>query len=259
MSLILFEKINSKTATITLNDPANLNAMSEDMAKEFKLVCDSLRTNDQGLRTLILKGNGKAFSAGGHIEMLINKTKLSPQENEAIMLIFYNSFLSIREIGLPVIAVIHGSAVGAGLCLAAACDIRIATDDAKLGFTFTKLGLHPGMGATYLLSEIVGVAKAKELLLTSKMVSAEEALKIGLVSQIVKSDELLEKALTIADEIAKCGKQATTMLIKNLRSRAGSLNEALSAEAKAQSQSYASKEFLEGVTAIKEKRKPNFD
>lgn len=259
MELVLFEKITPKIATITLNDPDNLNAMSEEMAKQFKIVCDSLRTNDQGLRVLILKGSGKAFSAGGHIEMLLNKTKLSPEENEAIMLLFYNSFLSIREIGIPVIAQIHGSAVGAGLCLASACDIRIASKDAKLGFTFTKLGLHPGMGATFLLSEIVGHAKATELLLTAKLISADEALEIGLVSSLTESGDLASKALEIATQITSCGKLATNTLLKNLRSKPQNLNDALSREANAQSQNYASKEFYEGVIALKEKRKPNFD
>src|SRR5688500_3431814 len=143
MALVLVSFPREDVAHITLNDPDNLNAMGEDMAAEFLAAGSGLRTN-ASVRGILLSGAGRGFSAGGNLEMLEKKISLTGEENRTRMLTFYRSFLSMLTLDLPVVALINGPAVGAGLCLAAACDIRIATTGAKLGFTFVKLGLYPG-------------------------------------------------------------------------------------------------------------------
>lgn len=258
MALVLVEEIGEGILQIVLNDPANLNAMGEEMADEFRSLIESLHRKASALRAIVLTGAGRAFSAGGHLEMLEKKTILSGEENRLIMHGFYNSFLSILNLKVPLIAAINGHAVGAGLCVASACDIRIAAEGAKLGFTFTKLGLHPGMAATYFLPKVIGEAAATELLLTGRIIDAPEALRLGLVSRVVPQDEVHSAALSIATEIAECGGEAVRQLLESMRNRPGSLQAALEREALCQSLSYTSEEFKEGIRATREKRKPNF-
>jgi len=258
MPLILSETNSQGVCTLTLNDPENLNAMSEEMAVEFSAFISSLLQGNKLPKVLILTGAGRAFSAGGNLAMLEDKTKLDPEENRQRMIKFYESFLCILKLPLPIIAAINGHAVGAGLCLASACDIRIAVENAKLGFTFTKLGLHPGMGATYFLSRILGDAMARELLLTGRVIDAHDALNIGLVSKIVPQADLMNQVGNIVGEILQCGPNAVGQLLQTLRESSSNLEEALKREALNQSYSYADAEFKEGIRAAIEKRKPNF-
>ena len=232
--------------------------MSEEMAAEFKAAVDELKS-DSGVRVLILRGAGKAFSAGGDLEMLHAKTKLSAEVNQQKMEWFYQQFLSITELNVPIIAAINGHAVGAGLCVALACDIRIAKSGAKLGLNFVRLGLHPGMGVTYFLPRVVGPARAAELLYTGSIISADAAKKIGLVHDSVSEDSFEERVAACASEIAFAGPQAVRALKVSLRqSETRDLQACLVREAEAQAQDYIGPEFLEGITAAKEKRKPNF-
>lgn len=250
MALVLHTIDPSFVATITLNDQANLNAMSEEMAVEFAATIAHLRTVE-GLRAVILTGTGRAFSAGGHLAMLDAKRSKTAEQNRAEMLRFYNSFLCMRELNVPLVAAINGAAIGAGLCLACACDIRIATESTKLGFTFLKLGLHPGMGATYFVPRIVSPSMALELLATAKVIDAQEALRIGIISKVVASHEILGAARAIVDEVLKCGLLATTQLIQNMRGNRTELDQALEREAVYQSINYASAEFAEDLATLK--------
>lgn len=236
--------------TITLNDEANLNAMSDEMALEFSSLTDSLKGSSTA-KVIILTGSGRAFSAGGHLEMLDAKRSKTAEENREAMLKFYRSFLGILDLKLPIIAALHGSAVGAGLCLACAADIRIATNDTKLGFTFLKLGLHPGMGGTFLVSRIVGRAVATGLLLTGRMISAEEGWRLGLVSRLCAQGELLSVARSVAEEILSCGELARGQLLETMRGDLVNLNAALEREAYCQSVNYASAEFAERLSVIR--------
>jgi len=243
--------------TITLSDAANLNAMSEEMAAEFKATIIALK-KAASTHVIILTGAGKSFSAGGHLAMLDRKRALTPEENQRGMRAFYDSFLSILTLNAPIIAALQGAAVGAGLCLACAADIRIASDDAKLGFTFLKLGLHPGMGGTFLVPRVVGQTVATELLLTGRVISAQEALTIGLVSRLSSREKLLDDARSIAREILSCGPVARAQLLETMRRDLAGLPAALEREAQCQGVNYASAEFAEGLAAIREKRAPSF-
>jgi len=258
MAYVEFEQISKTISKITLNDPDNLNAMGEKMADEFKELVSKLHSDRKNLRALILTGAGRAFSAGGHLQMLEEKQKLSGEENRLRMLDFYHSFLGLLSLKVPLIAAINGHAVGAGLCLASACDMRIASSKAKLGLTFTNLGLHPGMGATYFLPRIIGPSSAYELLLTGRVIEADEALRIGLVSRVEEPDNVENAAITLADEVATSGPESVRQLLETLRGRQEDLERALEREALCQAINYGSKEFAEGVKAAREKRKPQF-
>lgn len=258
MSLVILQEVVAGVGKILLNDPSNLNAMSEAMASEFAAIVHQLRQQEPKPRVIILSGSGRAFSAGGDLDMLEKKSTLSREENKRRMLAFYNSFLGIRDLGIPIIAAINGHAIGAGLCVASACDIRVCSDSAKLGFTFAKLGLHPGMGATFFLPKVIGIAAATELMMTGRIIEAQEALRIGLVSRVCSGDQLNLVAEEIAQEIIACGPLAITQLCHSLRTDSAVLIAALDREAECQSENYSSSEFLEGVRAVRDKRKADF-
>jgi enoyl-CoA hydratase/carnithine racemase len=257
MPLITHSIDSQGIVTITLNDEANLNAMSEKMAAEFSSLVGALRTNKTA-QVIILCGAGRSFSAGGHLEMLDAKRSKSRETNHSEMLSFYNSFLSILELKVPIIAALHGAAVGAGLCLACAADIRIAASHTKLGFTFLKLGLHPGMGGTFLVPRIVGQSIATELLITGRIISCDEAYRIGLVSRISEPDQVMNDARSIAQEILACGPEARRQLLETMRADLRGLPAALEREAQMQSINYNSSEFAEGLAAVREKRAARF-
>jgi enoyl-CoA hydratase/carnithine racemase len=257
MALVTSSTDSSGIFTITLNDEANLNAMSEEMAVEFKALIQSLERSKTA-KVIILAGSGRSFSAGGHLAMLDAKRTRTKEENRAGMLAFYDSFLCILKLNVPIIAALHGAAVGAGLCLACAADIRIAAEDTKLGFTFLKLGLHPGMGGTFLVSRIVGRSIATELLLTGRIISAQEAYRVGLVSKLCSKDSLLSEAQAVAKEILACGPHSRSQLLETMRADFAGLPAALSREAECQSVNYASAEFAEGLASVKEKRPARF-
>jgi enoyl-CoA hydratase/carnithine racemase len=225
MALVKYDISSSQIATLTLNDPQNLNAMGEEMAHEFAGLTTTLRNARP--RVILITGEGRAFSAGGKLDMLEKKKSIPPEENRKLMLSFYHSFLAVRALNIPLIALINGHAIGAGMCLACACDMRIAALGAKLGFTFSKLGLHPGMGATYFLPKLIGIAAATELLVTGRVVDANEALRIGLISKVCAAEDLHEKGEEMANEILQTGRQTTSLLLETLRGNPADLESAL--------------------------------
>jgi len=258
MAKVLLDIQPQRVAVISFNDPESLNAMSETMATDFRAVVETLRPKAKDLSAIILTGAGRAFSAGGDLKMLDGKRAISGEANRLLMLGFYDSFLSLRELSVPLIAAINGAAVGAGLCVASACDMRIAATGAKLGFTFVRLGLHPGMGATYFLPRVIGHAHAAELLLTGRVIDADYALRIGLVSKVVAPDQVLAEAQLIAAELNEGGPEAIRQLLESIRTPQATLEQALQREALCQAVNYRGEEFAEGVKAVMEKRKANF-
>jgi len=243
---------------VTLNDPETRNAMSEGMALAFSKVVESLRANSK-VRVVVLTGAGNVFSGGGHLDMLAAKMKIAAHENRHLMLQFYHHFLSLRDLEVPVIAAINGHAMGAALGVALACDLRILSENAKVGLNFVKLGLHPGMATTYFLQRLVGPARAAELMYTGRTLTAVEAMEYGLVNRVVKSDEFQKVVENLAQEITEGGPLAISQLKLSLRlNEDQSLEEALKREAECQAISYAGSEFAEGLAAAREKRKPNY-
>jgi enoyl-CoA hydratase/carnithine racemase len=231
--------------------------MGLEMAAEFQSQVAQL-AHDRGVRALIITGAGAAFSAGGDLAMLTAKPAKSMAQNRAEMLNYYQSFLGITKLPFPIICALNGHAIGAGLGLALACDIRLVSNTARLGLNFTRLGLHPGMGTTFFLPRLVGHAVALDLLTTGRVMNAEEALTLGMVSKVVAPDELAREAQFVADEYRQCGPAALAGLLQTLRPTDDELARALTREADEQSKNYASAEFAEGLAAALEKRSPSF-
>ena len=172
---------------------------------------------------------------------------------------FYKLFLSIRDLPCPTLAALNGPAIGAGFCVALACDIRLVAEDAKLGLNFTKLALHPGMGATWTLPRIVGPALAAELLYTSRIISGEEAARIGLANRCLPAEEVLPATLAVAREIADCAPLAVRGVKKALaRTLDATLEDQLSFEASEQAICFESQDAQEGISAVKARRRPSF-
>jgi enoyl-CoA hydratase len=243
---------------LVLARPDVRNAMIADMGVEIERAVDEI--NASNMRVLIVRGEGKGFSAGGDFKMIEARTQASKAENEPAMRRFYGAFLSIRNVRVPTIAVLHGAAIGAGLCFAMACDLRVAAADAKLGVNFVRIGLHPGMGATYLLPRLVGPAAAAELLLTGRTIDAAEALRIGLVSRVLPSPEAaLADAHALATEIATAAPIPVTQVkvtLQNALER--NLAEALATEAAAQAVDFTTEDLKEAIRAFGEKQTPTF-
>jgi enoyl-CoA hydratase len=175
------------------------------------------------------------------------------------MLPFYRAWLAIRELEVPTIAAVNGPAIGAGLCLALACDLRYAARGATLSAPFAALGMHAGMAATWLLPEAVGLPVARELLFTGRRVDADEALRLGLVNGVCDADGLLDAALDVAGQIAANGPVAVRLTVAGLRAGGhASLEAALQYEALAQPVTFATRDLAEGLAAAKERRRPQF-
>ena len=249
-------------ATLVLNDPERRNAMSEAMGDAFAARTCELAV-DPTLRALILTGAGAAFSAGGDLGMIQARAdqgaaggREARRANRDAMRSFYRLFLSVRDLPCPTIAALNGSAIGAGLCVALACDLRIASARARLGLNFTALGLHPGMGATWTLPRLVGPARAAELLYSARLVSGEEAAAIGLVNRAVAPEEVLPAARALAAEIAAAAPGANRGVKRALaRSAGATLEDQLSFEAQEQAECFGQRDVHEGLAAARERRK----
>jgi enoyl-CoA hydratase/carnithine racemase len=175
------------------------------------------------------------------------------------MMPFYRAWLSIRRLEVPTISAVNGPAIGAGLCLALACDMRHAAAGARLGMPFNKLGMHAGMAGTWLLPNVVGPAHARDLLLTGRVVEADEALRLGLVSRVVEPDGFLDEVLATAAGIAATAPIASR-LTKIALADGGhaDFESALQWEALAQPMTLATADLQEGIAAAQEKRSPEF-
>eukprot|EP01117_Protostelium_nocturnum_P004920 TRINITY_DN1783_c0_g1_i1.p1 TRINITY_DN1783_c0_g1~~TRINITY_DN1783_c0_g1_i1.p1 ORF type:complete len:306 (+),score=123.13 TRINITY_DN1783_c0_g1_i1:55-972(+) len=254
-------QVNSGVCTIKLNQPETLNALTVDMGVSFVDVVEKIKkgVEKEEIRSVVLTGSGKAFSAGGDLKFLLERSNDTFENNYKLMRDFYNRFLAIRKVNVPVISAINGHAVGAGLCIALATDIRLASKSAKMGVTFTGLGIHAGMAGTHFLPSLVGNQNAAYLLLSGELVSADEAERLGLVLKAYEDDKLMEETMKLANNLASKSGVAVRSTLLTLRKRQEKdLEESLHREAEAQAECYAHPDIKEGIAAIKEKRKPNF-
>lgn len=254
---LLVDRRPGGVVLLTLNDPPRRNAMSDPMTDAWREAMAGLR-EDTGVRCVVVTGAGTAFSSGGDLSWIAERNgDVAPLRDH--MLGFYRTWLSIRELEIPTVAAVNGAAVGAGLCLALACDLRYAASDAKLVAPFTRLGIHPGMAATYLLPEVAGLPLAKEMLFTGRTVTGARAEAYGLVNRAVPREDVLAEALQVAAEIAEAAPAATRLTKAALAGGAPpSLEEALRWESLAQPVTMASGDVEEGIAAVREKRAPRF-
>ena len=204
---------------------------------------------------------GAAFSAGGDLKWLRERhSAKSAYSNTKTMVDFYKRFLCISRIPVPTIAAINGAAIGAGLCMTLACDMRIASDNAKLGFTFAKLGIHPGMGCTTLLPRVINQQYASYLLISGKIIDSNTAMQQGLIMESVPKADIISRALTIAEEVGSGSPIAVQSCVQTLRNQKfdGLFDTLLCREADSQAVAYSSEDFIRGLDAVQSKTSPDF-
>ena len=200
---------------VKINRPEKLNAMNTDVAKEIIKTFQQLDKDDD-VKVIILTGQGdKAFSAGADIEYM---SQISADESEVYAKLGQELTETVENVSKPTIAAVNGFALGGGCELAMSCDIRIASDNAKFGQPEVTIGIPPGWGGTQRLMRIVGIAKAKEMVFTGRMVSAEEAKEIGLVNTVVSNAALKDETVKMAQKIASISGSENISLMSSARS-----------------------------------------
>ena len=252
------ERPSDGVARLVLDNPDQRNAMSDEMTASWVRAIDELAA-DRSVRVVVVTGEGTAFCSGGNTGWIASEPDAEVDYLRTRMIGFYRAWLSIRTLEVPTIAAVNGPAIGAGLCLALACDIRYAADGARLGAPFVKLGMNPGMAATYLLPNAVGEANARELLLTGRTVEAEEALRLGLVSRVFPADASRDEVDEIAAGIAATAPIPSRYTKLALRDGGHQdLESCVQWEALAQPITLATADLQEGIRAAREKRAPQF-
>ena len=244
---------------LTLANPEQRNAMSGPMTASWVRAVEAVHA-DPSVRAVVVTGEGSAFCSGGDTAWLAGEPGATVDELRTRMVPFYRSWLSVRRLEVPVLAALNGAAIGAGLAIALACDLRIAARGARLGVPFTRLGLHPGMATTHLLPDVVGAAAARDLLLTGRLVDADEALGLGLVSRVLDPDGFADAAVAMAADVAATAPIASRLTTLALRGGGHpDLERALQWEALAQPVTLATADLQEGIAAVRERRTPRFE
>jgi len=252
------DRPDDHVAVVTLDNPDKRNMMSEPMTRSWAATMEEL-AGDRDLRCVVVTGAGSAFCSGGDTAWIGGDSGAAVHELRTRMIAFYRSWLSIRRLEVPTIAAINGPAIGAGLCVALACDLRYSTPAAQMGVPFTRLGMHPGMAGTWLLPQVVGTSAARELLLTSRLVAGEEARALGLVNRVLPQEGFLDAVLEIAGEVASTAPVASRLTTLALRDGGhASFDAALQWEALAQPVTLATDDLQEGLRAARERDVPHF-
>jgi len=248
--------VDQFVAVMTIHNPP-ANALSSRILEELSSCLDQCET-DAGVRSIIIHGEGRFFSAGADIKEF---TSLKGNEDSSLLAERGQQLMErIESFPKPIIAAIHGAALGGGLELAMACHIRIAAEDAKLGLPELNLGIIPGFAGTQRLPRYVGTAKALELIGSGEPISGKEALDLGLVTIGAKDEaEVLEKAKTLAGKFAEKSPQTMASLLELLyTNKVYSYEGSLKLEAKRFGEAFESEDAKEGIQAFLEKRKPQF-
>ena len=252
---------DTQVATITLNRPERLNALTFEVYKELRDTFQKLDT-EPGVRAIIITGAGRAFCSGGDVDDIIGA--LLGRDLKALQeftRLTCDLILAMRRCRRPIVGALNGTVAGAGAVIAAACDIRIAAESAKIAFLFTKVGLSGAdMGAAWLLPRIVGYGHAAELLLTGDFIDAARAHEIGLYNRVVPQAQVLPEARAVAEKLARGPSAALGVTKEALEAEATlDLEAALTYEAEVQAALMRDKNFSEAHEAFRAKREPRFD
>ncbi|HET9490724.1 MAG TPA: enoyl-CoA hydratase-related protein [Methylomirabilota bacterium] len=256
----LLYEVKDGVATLTLNRPDRLNALGDTLREDLLDAVTRTAANPD-VRVMVLTGAGKGFCAGGDVKAM-DEGRQAGRERPVLDKIAPSrdrTLLAMRDAPQPIIAAINGAAAGAGMNLALACDLRIASTAAKFSQAFVKRGLHPDWGGTYFLPRAVGMAKACELIFTGDLIDAQEALRLGLVGRVVAPEELIPAADELARKIAAGPPLAIRLAKRALYHNADcDLRQALEFETFAQNICQDTEDAREGVRAFVEKRAPVF-
>ncbi|MEM9738423.1 MAG: crotonase/enoyl-CoA hydratase family protein [Pseudomonadota bacterium] len=259
---ILLEK-SGPIAVITLNRPESLNPLGQvGDGEAVRAICQEIEA-DTAIRCAILTGAGRAFSAGGDVKAMKERTGAfggSPYDvREGYRRNIHLIVKSLYNLEVPLIAAINGAAIGLGCDVACMADIRIASEKAKFGVTFLKLGLIPGDGGAWLMPRIVGASRAAELLFTGKVINADTAEDWGLISRAVRHGALMDEAMELATSIAAQPPQSLRLAKTLLRhGNMASYETIMEMSAASQALMHHTEDHMEGVEAILEKRTPDF-
>jgi 2-(1,2-epoxy-1,2-dihydrophenyl)acetyl-CoA isomerase len=235
--------INQDFAEILLDNQAQYNAMTLEMADEFFYAVTQVKKAQHKLVALVIRGKGDYFSSGGDLKMLRKKTTFTKKKNIKLMLDFYKKFLSFKTLSIPTIALLSGGAVGAAACLAVAADYRLFSEQAFLKFSFLNLALYPGMGVTYFLPALVGKKRAYQLLAFARNLDSNECLRLGIADGVFSRDMVEDELKRLISSLSRLNKKLVAKLLLIDKKAKRDLSHSLQLEAKEQANSYASLEF----------------
>lgn len=254
---LLFE-VHDNVARITLNRPDAANSINIDMAKDLMLAilrCDE----DPNIRAVVITGSGNTFSAGGDLKSFAAQGETLPYHLKEITTYLHAAVSRMIRMDPPVIAAVNGTAAGAGMSLACACDIVIAAESARFTMAYTRIGLTPDGSSSYFLPRLVGLKRALELTLTNRMLSAREALEWGIVTQVVPDAELMERVNALASQLAAGPTKALGAAKRLLHSGwAETLETQMELESRAIADMARTADAREGISAFLEKRMAKF-
>lgn len=253
---LIHSELKEHIGRITLNRPEAANALSKQLLNELSEQLEKWK-NNANVRVLVLSGAGeKVFSAGADLK---ERSVMNEEQVREAVRTIRNTVDILHAFPRPVIGAINGIAIGGGLELALACDLRIAAENASFALSETSLGIIPGAGGTQRLPRIIGVHKAKEMIFTGKRLSAQEALQAGLLLKVTYRKELIDTAMDLAYDISQraplANTQAKWAINEGLEN---SLEKGLEVEGEAYERIISTKDRLEGLSAFKEKRSPKF-
>lgn len=255
----LIESVSDRVATLTLNRPERLNALATPMLDGLLEALPRLAA-DPGIAVVILTGAGRGFCAGGDVKSMAEGSSQLGMD-DAVQRLRGRMEVSrlLHEIPKPTIAMVNGPAAGAGLALALACDLRIASASARFITAFAKVGFSGDFGGSYFLSKLVGTGKARELYYSGGQLSAAEALALGIANRVVEDSELADVTMTLAKELARGPGIALGLMKQNFNAaEAGTLSELLELEALHQVRTAKTEDHAEAARAFVEKRPPVF-
>lgn len=256
--IVTIDRPHEHIAHVQLNRPEVMNALNNALINDL-YTCFRALDRDDNVRVVIFSGAGKAFCAGGDVSFLNDINKMVPSAIPGFLGDIFFKLGEVARLGKPVIAVLHGYTLGAGLALALLCDIRIAAEKTKFGAEFPSMGIVPEVGMTYILPALAGLGKALELALTARRFLASEALSSGLISRMVKEEELQDEAMALALRVAELPPLALRWTKFTVRKASESaLSDAFRLEGLINALCYASQDHREATSAFFEKRKPVF-
>lgn len=256
---VLLEARHGGVVTLVMNRPDRMNALNNELGVAMEEALNRIAA-DTDVRVVVITGAGRAFCAGGDLALLGKGRETgATKELEPLLRAGMQMVLKMRTMPQPVIAAVNGAAAGAGMNVALAADIRIASEEATFGQNFAKVGLFPDFGGTYLLPQLVGPAKAAELFYTGDMIDSKSALALGIVNHVVPAAQLESEVKKLAQKIAEGPYLAIRAVKKELFARGEKdLVRALENEVHEQLRCYLSEDCREGIRAFFERRAPKF-
>jgi 2-(1,2-epoxy-1,2-dihydrophenyl)acetyl-CoA isomerase len=261
MGTDLLEQVKDGVAVLTLNRPDRLNAMSRPMLDALLEALPRL-AEDPEIGVVVLTGAGRGFCAGGDVKAMAEGNELgghTMEEKAQALRSRMETSRWLHEMPKPTIAMMRGPAAGAGLSLAMACDMRIASDTIRLGTAFARVGYSGDFGGSYYLTQLVGTAKARELYFTADLLDAQQALGLGLVNRVVADARLEEETMALASRLARGPRVAYRYMKRNMNAaESASLKEMLDLEAWHHTRTGMTEDHREAARAFVEKREPHF-